>query len=241
MTLSPIRKRQDNKLTAMMQVRNEADRFLPDLLREVSEFVDEIVIVDDASTDHTVSLCRSFPKVVRLLEMPTPLFHTEWKLRRILWDATASTEPDWVLALDADEFYEDRAKQEMRSLLNQDEFDWVGYRFFDFWGGTTHYREDEHWNAHQRHTMTLVRYLKPYHYVYPMMDHHVPRLPVTYQALPGYCSEGRVKHYGWVESTDDLQKKYDRYLQADPRGQWGSLAHYQSILDSNPRLIEWKE
>jgi len=60
------RKEHDNKLTAMMQVRNEADRYLREVLNDLSEYVDEIVIVDDASTDDTVRVCRSYAKVVSL-------------------------------------------------------------------------------------------------------------------------------------------------------------------------------
>ena len=51
------------KLTAMMLVRNEADRYLTEVLSELSKFVDEIIILDDGSTDHTPDLCLSFPKV----------------------------------------------------------------------------------------------------------------------------------------------------------------------------------
>jgi glycosyltransferase involved in cell wall biosynthesis len=239
--IQPVRKTADNKLIAMMQVRNEADRFLESVLRELSEFVDEIVIVDDASTDGTPALCRSFPKVTKLIELTESMFGREWQLRKMLWDVAVSQAPDWILSIDADELYEEKAKQEIRNLINQDQYDWVGFRFFDFWGGLTHYREDPYWNIHKRHTMTLVRYLRGYHYFYPEMDHHVPRLPVTYHVLPGHQAELRVKHLGWAISEEERYQKYRRYLAMDPNGQWGSLEQYASILDRNPHLVEWKE
>ncbi|NPV53651.1 MAG: hypothetical protein HPY71_09020 [Firmicutes bacterium] len=40
---------QGNKLTAMMVVRNEAGRFLVQVLDDLTQWVDEIVILDDAS------------------------------------------------------------------------------------------------------------------------------------------------------------------------------------------------
>ncbi len=241
MNKNPFRKTTNNRLTAIMQVRNEADRYLEPVLKELSEFVDDIVIVDDASTDGTAQLCRAFPKVTTLVTLDESRFHREWELRLHLWQLACSTNPDWLLSVDADEFYEDKAKISMRQLINQDRYDWVGFRFFDFWGGTTHYREDQFWQIHRRHTRTLVRYIPGYYYFYPAMEHHVPRLPLSYAALPGFLTELRVKHYGWAVSGEERYRKYLRYMERDPHGEWGNLEHYESILDKNPNLVEWKE
>ncbi|MEC0371483.1 glycosyltransferase [Paenibacillus chibensis] len=239
--LKRIRKAKDNRLTAVMQVRNEEEGMLEEVLEDLSRYVDEIAIVDDASTDETVALCRKYPKVKHLMTLPQSHFDREWLLRKQLWELACSTDPDWILAVDADEIYEDKAKAHMRELMDQDQFDWVGFRLFDLWGDRTHYREDEHWQIHRRHTRTLVRYIPGYHYFYPPMDHHVPRLPLSYAALPGFLAELRVKHYGWAVSREKLNEKYARYMERDPDGRWGSLAQYRSILDDNPRLVEWSD
>lgn len=241
MKAGPLRKTSGNKLTAIMQVRNEADRYLEQVLRELSEFVDDIVIVDDASTDGTAKLCRSFAKVNTLVTLEESRFHEEWELRQFLWDLAGLTGPDWILSVDADEFYESKAKAHMRELIDQDRYDWVAFRFYDFWGGTTHYREDEHWCIHKRHTRSLVRYMPDFYAFYPKMAHHVPRLPLSYAALPGFLAELRVKHYGWAVPKEQLRAKYLRYMEMDPEGVWGSLSQYRSILDEHPHLIEWKE
>ncbi|GIP25928.1 hypothetical protein J23TS9_10580 [Paenibacillus sp. J23TS9] len=239
--LKKLRKTKGNKLTAIMQVRNEEGRMLEQVLEDLSSFVDDIVIVDDASTDQTVKICRGFPKVAHLLTLTKSHFDREWLLRKQLWELACSTDPDWILSVDADEIYEDKAKAYMRDLMDQDQFDWVGFRLFDFWGGTTHFREDEHWQIHRRHTRTLVRYIPGYYYFYPKMDHHVPRLPLSYAALPGFLAELRVKHYGWAISREQLEEKFERYMQRDPEGIWGDLQQYQSILDKHPTLVEWRE
>jgi cellulose synthase/poly-beta-1,6-N-acetylglucosamine synthase-like glycosyltransferase len=81
----PLRKASGNRLTAMMQVRNETGRYLEQVLEELSEFVDDIVIVDDGSTDGTVRLCNSFAKVSKLVTLEHSIFGREWELRKTLW------------------------------------------------------------------------------------------------------------------------------------------------------------
>ncbi|WP_256222241.1 glycosyltransferase [Paenibacillus sp. OK076] len=236
-----VRKSQGNKLTAMLQVRNERGRYLEEVLDDLSEFVDEIVIVDDASTDGTPDICRAYPKVVRLEVLEKPLFAEEWRLRNALWQAAAGTSPDWLLSVDADELYSTDAKKAIRALINQDHADWIAFRFYDMWGGRTHYREDDLWGLHRRHTASLVRYMPGYPYFYPQQNHHVPRLPLPCTVLPGISTELKVQHLGWAGSLEDRVRKYLRYKRIDPHGEWGSLEHYESILDPEPRLIPWKE
>ncbi|MFC4100290.1 glycosyltransferase family 2 protein [Paenibacillus xanthanilyticus] len=239
--MNNIRRGAGNRIRAYMQVRNEADRYLELVLRELSAFVDDIVIVDDASTDDTVKLCRSFPKVARIVEMTESHFGRESELKVRLWKAACADSPDWLLAIDADEVFEDRMKAEARALVDQDRYDWVGFRMYDFWGSETHYREDDLWRLHHRHTAALVRYLPGYFYFYPSRNHHAPRIPITYGALPGYLSDIRIKHYGWAGDEAERHGKYERYLAHDPDGKLGNAAQYASILDPNPRLVEWKE
>ncbi|MFC9710890.1 glycosyltransferase [Paenibacillus sp. NPDC056933] len=236
-----VRKSQGNKLTAMLQVRNERGRYLEEVLDDLSDFVDEIVIVDDASTDGTPDICRAYPKVVRLEVLEKPLFAEEWRLRNALWQAAVGTDPDWLLSVDADELYSTEAKNAIRALINQEHSDWIAFRFYDMWGGRTHYREDNLWGLHRRHTASLVRYMPGYPYFYPQQNHHVPRLPLPCTVLPGISTELKVQHLGWAGSLEDRVRKYLRYKRIDPHGEWGSLEHYESILDPEPRLIPWKE
>ncbi|PUA35823.1 glycosyl transferase family 2 [Paenibacillus elgii] len=239
--MRPVRKTENNRLTAMMQVRNEENRFLEEVLQDVSEYADDIVIVDDASTDRTADICLSFPKVKEVVRLTERHFSREWELRSLLWRETCKYGPDWVLAIDADEVFESKFKRTVRQLMDQDSYDWVGFRMYDFWGGRTHYREDEHWQLHKRHTIMLLRNLPGFPYYYLQHDHHVHRVPLSYGALPGLLSDIRVKHLGWAGSEEERRRKYERYKQMDPEGVWGSQAQYESILDAAPRLVEWKE
>ncbi|WP_127588257.1 glycosyltransferase family 2 protein [Paenibacillus koleovorans] len=236
-----VRKTSGNKLTAIMQVRNEASRFLPLVLEELCTFVDEIVVVDDHSTDRTAEVCRACPKVVKLVTLEDSLFAQEWELRTLLWQTAAATEPDWLLSVDADELYERKAREYIPHLINQDRVDWFSFRFYDFWGGTTHYRDDALWTLHKRQYISLVRFFPEFPYWYPKKDHHMSRLPPACYMFRGEHTALRVKHLGWAGSLEDRVRKYLRYKKMDPDGRWGSLAQYESILDLEPNLVEWQE
>ncbi|NRD79498.1 glycosyltransferase family 2 protein [Bacillus sp. BRMEA1] len=239
--MRPVRKPANNQLTAILQVRNEENRYLQEVLSDLNEYVDDMVIVDDASTDRTVEICQSYSKVKEIVQLTESHFNREWELRTRLWHEVCKYEPDWILAIDADEVFESAFKQKVRTLINQDQFDWVSFRMYDFWGGRTHYREDQYWNLHNRNTMMLTRYLPGFPYYFLQQDHHVHRLPLSYNALPGCATDIRVKHFGWAGTEEERFQKYKRYMSVDPEGKWGNLEHYQSILDPNPNLIEWKE
>ena len=61
-------------LTAGMRVR-DGELWAEECLRSLSSFVDDIVILDDGSTDRTVEICRSFDKVRHLPRWPRSFCH----------------------------------------------------------------------------------------------------------------------------------------------------------------------
>lgn len=234
-------KSQGNKLTLAMLVRNEADRYLPQVLKHAVEYIDEAVILDDASEDNTVEVCQNILKDIplHLISNNTPGFHNEISLRKQLWDLTVSTNPDWILCLDADEIFEDKVKNEIRLLINQPYYDYYAFRLYDFWD-PTHYREDKYWQAHKYYRPFLIRYQPHFFYKWKESALHCGRFPANVTDLPGAVSKLRVKHLGWA-SAEDRFLKYQRYIKHDPQGKYGIMEQYQSILDSNPNLIMWEE
>ncbi|MGM0884320.1 MAG: glycosyltransferase [Bacillota bacterium] len=229
------------KLTAMLLVRNEADRYLKEVLDDLDQYVDEIVIVDDASTDETPQICESYgrAKVIRRNE---PGFSNEYVLRKFCWEETIKTNPDWILALDADELFEDRMKSEIRNLLNSEDVDAWSFRLYDFWGSKHSYRDDAYWGTHRCYWPYLLRNL-PISPVWKETPIHCGRIPqnILTQYRIGY-SDIRIKHYGWVNKADH-KIKFDRYIKGDPDGRYNNynLQQYYSIFDENPNLVKWEE
>ena len=88
-------------VSAMYIVRNE-EVFLPYSIRSIYDAVDEIIVVDNASTDKTVEMAKSFDKV-KLLQ--SDVQNDFAQLRNLALQAATG---HWVLKIDADEvFYPD--------------------------------------------------------------------------------------------------------------------------------------
>lgn len=229
------------RLTLSMIVKNEEHRYLRRVLTAAKEYISDAVIIDDGSEDNTVSLCKEIlsPLPVRLIENQKSSFHTEWKLRYQQWTETIATNPDWILSLDADEIFEDKFKDGIRGLIEQDEYDMYVFRLYDFWD-EEHYRDDELWSAHHRFYPFLLRYKKDFNYTFKKTDQHCGRFPKNVWELPYSRSYYRLKHYGWA-SEEIRKQKYSRYKELDPEGKYGLTSQYSSILDPNPNLIKWIE
>lgn len=235
------RKENGNKLTLSMVVRNEANRYLRPVLEHARKYIDNAVIIDDASTDNTVAVCQEILKDIPLvlIQQKESLFHNEYLLRRQQWEETIKTNPDWILALDADEMFEEAIITEINNLINQADVDVYCFRLYDFWD-KEHYREDKFWQAHLYYRPFLLRYLPGFPYSWRETPQHCGRLPENILILPFQNSSLRVKHFGWAREEDRL-KKYKRYIKLDPKGIFGNIKQYESILDPHPNLVKWRE
>jgi hypothetical protein len=94
------------KLTSFLRVRNE-ELLIEDTLNHLSIFSDEILVLDDASTDKTLSVCQAHPKVTMILQNKVwagvPTAPQAPQLQMLLWYAQVFGNNEWCLNLDADE------------------------------------------------------------------------------------------------------------------------------------------
>ncbi len=229
------------KLTAGLLVRNEADRYLTKVLSQLILYADEIIILDDHSEDSTVAVCNKILNKIphQIVCNPITEFHNEISLRKKLWSLVTASHPDWIIILDADEMFEEQAPAEIRRLLADVNTDVYYFRLYDMWTEDS-YIEQEFWQAHKIYRPLLVRYREDFNYEWYEAPLHCGRLPHNILKLPGRQSRLRVKHYGWMNPQDRIEK-YFRYKKLDPQAKYGIKNQYLSILDPKPNLIKWVE
>lgn len=230
------------RITLSMIVKNEGNRYLRPVLESAKHYITDAVIIDDASTDNTVQVCQEILKDIplKIILNDDSKFSNECSLREQQWEETIKTNPDWILCLDADEIFEDKFQHEVKSLVQKNDVDVYLFRLYDFWNATS-YREDTYWKAHFYYRPFLVRYKPEVHYTFKKWAQHCGRFPQEFHSSPkAVLSELRLKHYGWAK-IEDRQNKYTRYQQLDPGAKYGWQEQYDSIMDENPHLVEWKE
>ncbi len=102
-------------------------------IREVLDcfdFCDEIIVVDSYSTDHTVEIARSFPKVVVIQNQ-----FKDFTQQRNL--ALAHAKNDWVLFLDGDERITPKLKKEIIKTIKSPNAKDAYYFYRTFFLGST--------------------------------------------------------------------------------------------------------
>lgn len=98
----------DAKIIGMIRERNEA-LLLKDTLDHLAQFVDAIIVFDDASDDESVKIALRHPKVIEVI------VNKKWRRNR-LWEETSNRKklhdraktykPQWLFYSDADERFE---------------------------------------------------------------------------------------------------------------------------------------
>ena len=100
-------------LSVVVITKNE-ERNIADCLKSVYGWVDEIVVVDDESTDRTVSIAQQFAGRVFHRKMDNEGKHRNW--------AYAQVKNEWVLSLDADEMVSPELRDEIIAVLPNTKF-----------------------------------------------------------------------------------------------------------------------
>lgn len=228
-----------NRIIAQMVVKDEANRYLEEVLVHLKTIVDEIVITDDGSTDNTVEICKKYTDNV--YENKDSMFSVnESTLRHGAWKnlQTHARKGDWILCIDGDEkLFETR--KSLRELIRTTRYDVLGITFVHMWN-KTHFRVDKAWAPVV--SSRLFRYLPEEEFSDRRMacgsePLYVRRLISEHRFFP---RTGLImQHLGYARD-EDKKAKYDRYMELD-KGEFHAKAHLESILDSNVQLRNWDD
>lgn len=228
-------------IIAGMLVKNEANRWLTQILSTLKVICKKIIIVDDCSEDMTPMICESYGCEVHNSEKS--LWETnEVSQRNRLFDLcnTEANENDWIMIIDADEILDGSIGDFLLQLsLVSNDVRMLGFKLYDMWDAN-HYRSDQYWNAHERYWPMLVRPMKDIPLEWQRTPLHCGRFPLNASKFMLAVDSLKIKHMGW-STIEDRQIKYERYMRADPEGKYGILEHYKSILDKNPNLVKYEK
>lgn len=232
-------------LIATSIVRNEADRYLASWLENVRTYADRHVILDDASDDTTVALIQARasrdPGLVLEVATESLFAQHEQRLRARLWELTRTVARagDWIVVVDADDFYERELRDRKAKILARPEL-LVRCRYLDMWD-EGHYRVDGHWSSM---IYRMFRFQdQPFG---PTRDglnesplpEYVRRVPERNLRSEIYRSSIRCIHKGWLRDSDK-RRKSDFYLAHLQRE--FDRTHVQSVLEVRPRLRTYRE
>ena len=120
-------------ISVVIVAKNEEGR-IKDCINSVSGWADEIIVVDDESTDNTSDLAKSLGAKVFVRKMDIEGKHRNW--------AYAQAHNDWVLSVDADERPTKDLQEEISSTIKNTEFTYftIPHKtyigdYFIRWGG----------------------------------------------------------------------------------------------------------
>jgi glycosyltransferase involved in cell wall biosynthesis len=133
------------RLVSAILARNEADRFLRPVLARLKEVSDDVLLLDDNSTDATADVAADLGCTVMRRSDPMPMWGRESGARQQLWDwGTRTARDGWLLIADADMLL----VGDPRPLLRTTQVNSWSFILYDVWGEGV-YRSDGYWKGHE--------------------------------------------------------------------------------------------
>jgi len=200
------------RILGLVCTRNEADRYLAEVMAHHWKLCDRILVYDDRSEDFTALIATPFADVVVRAPDAPSFEQDESAFRQDAWrameTALAPTPADWVLCFDADEFLISAAGQSLAELVasagTADVVEFPVDEIFDaavpsrrvdgFWGSITAKRLARYRPGLTYRPQPLAGGSLP---VYPGPTHRTGR-------------EWTIRHFGYARPEDRFAK-YQRY------------------------------
>ena len=215
-----------NGISALMMLKNENHykygpgdekpkyTMLEENLIRLKDLVEEVYIVDNSSNDGSRQIYEKYQKEgnVKYVQYNPP----DWKFddvrdRNILLRVAKKREMRWVLIVDGDEIYEDRATEWIHDFVsthNHLEHHVVKFHYVNFWRSRKQYRSDA-WNRSWFNRLFSITDLTLegqalHNYLFV----HVGGHPIITDAPV------KVLHYGWCD-WKLFMEKVDRYIKKE--------------------------
>lgn len=196
------------KLVAILRIKNQI-LTIDECMARLSELVDEIVIVDNGSTDGTLETYKKYPKIVSVLH--TEGFN-EGRDKIMVLDEAKKRNPDWILWCDGDEVFEKHlTRKTLDRYMGNKKLNRIVFRMCNFWLSKKKCRYDGEYYLYTLHPQRSMWRNTESAYFRNLVIHNGDIMGVTGKP---YISPYRIKHYGYVYK-EKIEEKINIYKEAD--------------------------
>jgi glycosyltransferase involved in cell wall biosynthesis len=217
------------KLVTALLVKNEADKYLERVLKRCWEFSDDVLVLDDGSTDGSLRMAWRLGCQVRE-RRETGMWGNEAPARAELYSWAAREAADgWVLICDADMVLHG----DPRPLTLTTQFNSWAWTLYDMWSTEGHYRCDGFWRGHLHPRVWMLKpsaLLEPP--IWPMRQIHTGHAPENFPYCTGILDNSE---YYWIHlpysTIESRREKHRQYMSKAHLLSGFERAHAESILD----------
>ncbi|MEK7583065.1 MAG: glycosyltransferase [Patescibacteria group bacterium] len=203
------------KLIAILRVKN-ALLTIDQCLSRLSDLVDEIIILDNGSTDGTLEVYKKFPKIIQLLH--TEGYHGGRDVRLLLEEAKKRN-PNWIMLIDSDEIFETHLTRDIIEVYMRGRYNIISFRMYNFWLSRKKFRIDRNWLFYTlRPQRQMFRNLPGIFY----QDIKVHYGSIQGISGPVHISPYRIKHYGYVY-REEVDRKIRMYKDIDKEKDYATI------------------
>lgn len=228
------------KICVLIRTLNEAHRIKK--CCEAYQFADHILIADGGSSDKTVELALSFPKVsVKTFTSKVTLKNGFWRNPdgphlNFLYEWGIAEGADWIISQDCDQRPNKYLKQDVRSILEKTDKDFLMVTQIFLWGKDYYFPKMSRssvwwqglWAWRASANIRAIDHMPHYEFtVDGVKAYDFDKSNRTERILPPYC----FMHFGW--ETDEMVDKQVEYYRRS-----GLVPETRHPLDYCGRLAE---
>jgi len=208
------------KIIAILRIKDQM-LTIDACLGKLSDLVDDIIVLDNGSTDGTMEAYARYPKVTKILR--TEGFN-EGRDKIMLLDEAKKSGADWIMWIDGDEIFEKHFSRAAVDRYMRSRHNRVVFRMCNFWLSKERFRYDSEYYLYTLHPQrSMWRNIESANF----KDQKIHNGDI--RGVPGkaHISPYRIKHYGHVD-REKMRIKMETYLAADPTD---TLRQYRKAMD----------
>ncbi len=197
------------RVIGMLRVKNEA-RWIERSVKSILPICNQVLVMDDHSTDGTADLCSALPGVTVLWSPFQGLDETRDK--NWLLEHAKKLEPDWIVMIDGDEMLAPGGQEKLLEAMRGTDSTSISMRIPYLWDSEDQIRMDGVYGEYRRHSA-----FRPRNFVYTSSTpggFHCGNVPAR-AMLHAVTIDARLLHFGYLHASD-RERKYCWYNAKDP-------------------------